>query len=232
MGDPRKQRKKYTTPRILWNKENIDEEKEIKKEYGVRNKHEIWRMRSMLSRFKEDAKKLSALTTKQAELEKKQLLKKLQDYKLIPATAQLDEVLGLELKDILERRLQTVIFKQGLARSPKQARQFITHGHVMVAGKKITSPSLMITEAEQTQITFAQGSALGDNEHPERVILEKKEEKKEDDDKKKGKDDRKKKDDKRKPKKDDRKSAKKPAPKKESRKAAPKKEEKFEEKSE
>ncbi len=78
MGDPRRIRKKYSPPSHPWQKSRIDEEKILKKDYGVRRNIEIWKMSSRLKDFKDRFKKLVARQDKQAELEKQQLLSKLQ----------------------------------------------------------------------------------------------------------------------------------------------------------
>jgi len=77
------------------------------------------------------------------------------------------------LKDILERRLQSIVFRKGLARSMKQSRQFIVHGHVMVDGKKLTSPGYLVPKAVEGSISFVPRSSLTDEMHPERVQVEK-----------------------------------------------------------
>ena len=51
MGDPKQPRKKYDTPRHPWNKARIDAEKEIKKDYGLKNNKEIWKFNSKLKSF-------------------------------------------------------------------------------------------------------------------------------------------------------------------------------------
>jgi len=171
MGDPKKIRKKYKGPRHPWQKTRIEEEKVILKEYGMKNKKELWRMESKLRDFSDRAKKLITARTAQAEKERKELLTKLQSMGLISMEAGLDDVLGLELRNILERRLQTLIYKKTLARTMDQARQFIVHGHVMIGDKKITSPSYLISVKEEGTLTFAGKSKLNDPEHPERVIV-------------------------------------------------------------
>jgi small subunit ribosomal protein S4 len=174
MGDPRKQRKKYSSPAILWNKESIDAERTLLKEYGLKNKREIWKSMSILKRYTDGAKKLIKTNTQQADIEKIHLLTKLKSYGLLEENSKLDEILALQLKDILERRLQTQVFKLGLARSVDQARQFIVHEHVMVADKIITSPSYMVPTSIEQQIQICPGSSLENPEHPERTIIEKK----------------------------------------------------------
>lgn len=174
MGDPGKLRRKYKGPGHPWQKARIEEEKSLKKEYGLKNKSEIWKHDSKLKNFATQAKRLVALTGEQAEKEKKQLLDRLVRLGLVSAGATTEEVLSLSIKDILERRLQTMIYRKGFARSPRQARQYISHGHITIAGKKIKTPSYIVTKEEENQIAFVENSALANEEHPERQIPEKK----------------------------------------------------------
>lgn len=180
MGDPRKTRKKYETPAHPWNKDRIEEERVLLKEYGMSNKKEVYKMRSLLKNFKDQAKNLIALRTSQAEKERQQMLAKLSKMGLLQETSSLDPVLGLSLRDVLERRLQTQVYKKGLAKTVKQARQFIIHGHVTIGEKKVTSPSYILSMQEEGMLNFAVSSKLNDIEHPERFVKEepKKEEKK------------------------------------------------------
>ncbi len=155
MGQPRKIRKKYSTPRHPWQKTRIDEEKNLRKEYGVKNKKEIWKMASMLRGFTTQAKKLAIDTTPQGLRERENLLNKLRAYGLVGSDAPLDAILTLTTRDIMNRRLQTLAHKKGLANTVKQARQFITHKHVTVSGKKVSSPSYLLTLEEEPTIAFA-----------------------------------------------------------------------------
>ncbi|HLC47175.1 MAG TPA: 30S ribosomal protein S4 [Candidatus Nanoarchaeia archaeon] len=174
MGDPKRPKKAYTTPHHPWIRERIEEERKLLREYGLKNKKEIWRMESMLRNYKAQAKKLIALRGSQAEKEKRALLEKLLRYGLVKETTAVDPVLDLSLRDILERRLQTQVFKKGFARSPKQARQFITHQHIMVNGKTVSVPSYLLTMQEESLLSFYPHSSLNNAEHAERVVLEKK----------------------------------------------------------
>lgn len=146
MGDPKKQKKAYKTPFHPWEKERIDVEKSLSREYGLKNKKEIWRVNSQLANFKAQAKKCAAATTEQLQKEKTQLIKRLQRLGLLGAEAGLDDVLGLTVDDIMQRRLQTLVVKQKLATTVKQARQFIVHGHITLDGKKVTVPSVLVTK--------------------------------------------------------------------------------------
>jgi small subunit ribosomal protein S4 len=169
MGDPKKLKKKYSTPRHPWNKTDIDENNVLKREYGLRNRREILVANSFMKKYKDIAKRLIADETAQGVKEKKQMLEKLQRLGLLTASSILDEVLDLGLKDILERRLQSVVFKKGLARSMKQSRQFITHRHIAVGNKEITAPSYLISTEEENMLCFKGNSALSDEGHPERA---------------------------------------------------------------
>ena len=174
MGDPKQLRKKYNTPRHPWIRASIESEKIVTKDYGLVKKKEIHIANSFIKKYRDIAKRLIATRTiPQAQKEKGQILGKLQDLGLLPAGAELEQILGLELKDVLSRRLQSVVYRKGLARSMKQARQFITHRHVMVNDQEISSPSYLVTLAEEGAVAFKQRSALADAEHPERVILAK-----------------------------------------------------------
>jgi len=174
MGDPRKQRKKYSTPTHPWQKARIDEEKNLTHEYGFKNKKEIWKISSILNKYKDQAKKLIPLSGSQAEKEKEQLLKKLFLLGLIAEASKIEDILALTLKDLLERRLQTRVYRQSLARSTKQARQFITHNHIMIGENIITSPSYLVKKTEEASIKFVSSSTLSDSGHVERNLPEKK----------------------------------------------------------
>ncbi|MEE9525299.1 MAG: 30S ribosomal protein S4 [Candidatus Woesearchaeota archaeon] len=173
MGDPKKHRKTFSTPKKAWEKERIDEEKELIREYHFKNKQEIWKLNSKLRNFARQAKKLIASTTEQSEKEEIQLLTKLKKLGLLPESGDLDDVLGISTKNIIERRLQSIAFKNGLARTMKQARQFIVHGHILVDGKKVTSPNYLVPKDKEGRVEFYQGSALIDPMHPERKQEEK-----------------------------------------------------------
>ena len=51
MGDIKRQKKKYSTPRHPWQKDRILAEKELITKYGLRRKYEIWKMNSILKNF-------------------------------------------------------------------------------------------------------------------------------------------------------------------------------------
>lgn len=173
MGDPKKSKKKYSTPRHPWRKERIESEGQLVKDYGFKNKKEIWKISSLLKSFTHQAKKSIIATTQQAECEKKNLIKRLVRLKLINEGGQIDDILSLSLKDLCERRLQTLVCRKGLARSMNQSRQFITHGHICIGDKMVSSPGYLVSSDEEGLLAFASNSKFIDKDHPERVATKK-----------------------------------------------------------
>jgi small subunit ribosomal protein S4 len=60
------------------------------------------------------------------------------------------------LFEVLERRLDNVIYKAGLANTRRFARQIVSHGHVVVNGTKVTIPSFSVKQGDV--ITIREGS--------------------------------------------------------------------------
>ena len=172
MGDPRKQRKKYSGPGHPWQKSRIEEEKLLTNEYGLKNKKDLWKMTSRLARFKSQAKALISRKDEQGLMEKSLFMAKLQKLNLINTDATIDDVLDLSVKDLLERRLQTILFRKGHAKSVKQARQMIVHEHVLINGQKMNVPSFLVPISIENSIDFHPQSPFIDPDHPERRIEE------------------------------------------------------------
>ncbi|MEM4282278.1 MAG: 30S ribosomal protein S4 [Candidatus Woesearchaeota archaeon] len=168
----RRLRKKWSRPAQRWNLERIEEERVLMKEYGLKNKRELWKTTSILKSFVDQAKKLIGKRTAQGERELKQLFAHLQQMGLIGQDATIDSILSLTKKDLLERRLQTILVKKKLAKSMKQARQFITHRHIAVGKNIVTSPSYLVSKNEEDAINFVSSSPLSKVDHPERVVGE------------------------------------------------------------
>ncbi len=60
---------------------------------------------------------------------------------------------GLRLLQLLELRLDNVIFRLGLAKTRMQARQIVNHGHVLVNGKKLDIPSYICNVGDEIEIS-------------------------------------------------------------------------------
>src|SRR5207245_10674608 len=78
------------------------------------------------------------------------------------------DVLALDVESILSPRLQTLTFLKGLAFTPRQARQFIVHGHVSVGGRRVTIPGVLVSRTEENVITYDERSAISSDLHPVR----------------------------------------------------------------
>lgn len=152
MGSIKKQRKKFSKPGHPWQKERIAEEKEILKQYGLKRKNEIWKVDSMLKKFLHRAKTIIGEKSSQSDIEKKQLLERLHLLGLLKKDSKVEDVLNLKLKDLLERRLQTLVCRKHVAKTMKQAREFIVHEHVAVGPRKITTPNYLVSIQEEPQI--------------------------------------------------------------------------------
>ncbi len=169
MGDPRRQRKQYTKPKRPFETDRFEQELELIGTYGLRNKRELWKHRNELSNYRRAARGLLALPTSDRAALEKEIIDKLTRRGILKKEPSLDSVLDLTLKDVLERRLQTIVFKKGLAASPYHARQLVVHGHIALNGARITTPGRIVTIGEEDGIGYAGNSPLGDASHPARV---------------------------------------------------------------
>jgi small subunit ribosomal protein S4 len=166
MGDPKKQRKKYETPRFPWRTDILQEELKLLGQYGLRNKHELWRHETMLSKFRGIARSLIGKTPEERKKMEEELLARLKKLGVLHETAVLDDVLDLTIEDVLERRLQTIIFRKGLAKTIYQARQLITHGHVTIGNQRVTVPGYIVTREDENKIAYAPQSPFANPSHP------------------------------------------------------------------
>ena len=152
MGDPKRQRKKFKTPRFKWSKSNLDLELRLLGEYGLRNKRELYRHRSMLSKYRTLARELLAKSHEERVKLERPVLSRLISLKIIPENSTLDSILNLSIENILERRLQTLVLRHDLSKTAQQARQLIVHGHITIHNQKVTSPSYMVKMDEEQNI--------------------------------------------------------------------------------
>ncbi|MCX8194479.1 MAG: 30S ribosomal protein S4, partial [Candidatus Pacearchaeota archaeon] len=106
MGDPRRQHKKYSRPRQLFTKARIEEEKALVKKYGLKNRREIWRAESYINRIRAQAKKLIVQPEQQEAF-----INRLAKLGLVRPTSTIDDILALTKEKLLERRLQTIVYK-------------------------------------------------------------------------------------------------------------------------
>lgn len=171
MGLAIKQRKKYVSHKKRWDKRTIEEEAVLVNDYALKNKKEIRKAEFLLSKIKDQAKAMNRDAETKEGAQAKAFIEKLktQGFLNVDATS-LDEVLEISLRDILERRLSNLVYKAKLGRTPKQARQFVVHGHVKVAENVVSSPSYLVPLSLETMISFTGTSSLADENHPERNL--------------------------------------------------------------
>jgi len=169
MGDPKHPKKKYAKPAHPWQGARIKEERTLMKEYGLKNKKELWKMGTILKNIKTQAKSLISRTDAEAQKEKELFLKRLARLGITNTIdVKLEDILGMSVRDVLDRRLQSMFMRKGMAKSTKQARQFIKHRHVQIKGKTVDIPSYLVLAEEESAISFSPRSALDSLEHPER----------------------------------------------------------------
>ncbi len=169
MGYPGKNVKKYETPNHPFQGGRIQDEHRIVEDYGLKNKKELWNAESELRRYRREARNLLGEPEEAVADETEQLLGRLRRIGVLGEESTLDDVLTLDVTDVLERRLQTVVYRKGLANTVDQARQFITHGHVKVGRRRVRVPSYTVDRTEESDIGFYHNSPLAEELHPERA---------------------------------------------------------------
>ena len=171
MGDPKKKHKRYTTPKRPYDIANLEEELKLIGAYSLRNKRELWSHRTELSTMRRRARQLLSMDPVAREDAEKEMIRKLSGMGLVSERADLDDILELSVQDLMERRLQTFIFRRGMAKSLHQARQLITHGHIAISGRKVKAPSYMVTVEDEANLDYAESSPLAAKTHSLRQEL-------------------------------------------------------------
>ena len=169
MGDPKFPSKHYNTPSHPWQKIRIEQEKTLIHQYGLKNKREIWKANTKVRSMRRQARKLTAnANDEQAQKEKSLLLTKLNRLGMLEEGSGLEDILRMEPESVLDRRLQTQVYLQGLASTVKQARQLIIHGHISVDGAVNRVPGMIVTKLQEKEIRYSPLSALNSDLHPVR----------------------------------------------------------------
>jgi small subunit ribosomal protein S4 len=144
----KRKHKIYSHPRRAFDKARIEEEVKIKEEFGLKNKREIWKAEARIKAIREKAKKLISAE----EDEKKIFFERLR--KMGFKVDSISDVLSLDKRDYLKRRLQTVLVSKKLAHTPKGARQLITHKKVLIGGESINAPSYIVPVELESKISI------------------------------------------------------------------------------
>lgn len=152
MGAPKRTRKKYQKSKLMWNKNRIEEEHELKERYGLKNLRELWRVNTEVSRIRMNIREVLAGRAKKETGDN--IVRRLVKYGVVPSDAGIDDLLLIKSNAFLDRRLQSVVFRAGLARSVKQARQIIVHGFIAVDGQKVSSPGYLVPVDAEKKIGY------------------------------------------------------------------------------
>ncbi|ORD94277.1 RS9 [Enterospora canceri] len=170
MGGVIRSRKLATTPRNPWEKARIIKELALLGKYGLRNKNELWTVLSVAKNDKEQARKLLITTDKELFMtEGRALLNRLFRDGLIAGvdfndqediSKCLKQVLNLELGNYLDRRLQTLVAKAGLARNLHHARALITQKQITLGGRVVNKPGMVVRAENEGYIEVNQNSCL------------------------------------------------------------------------
>jgi small subunit ribosomal protein S4 len=144
----KRKHKTYSRPKRPFDKSRIEEEVRIKEEFGLKNKREIWKADAKIKEIREKAKKLIS----SSEEEKNAFFERLK--KIGFNVKSISDVLSLDKRDYMKRRLQSVLVNKKMAHTPKGARQLITHKKVLIGGNSINSPSYIVPIVLEDKITL------------------------------------------------------------------------------
>mmetsp|Transcript_14214 Transcript_14214/g.21388 ORF Transcript_14214/g.21388 Transcript_14214/m.21388 type:complete len:195 (-) Transcript_14214:94-678(-) len=156
--------KTFRKPKRPFEKERLDSEMKIIGEYGLKNKREVWRVAYALAKIRTAARHLLTLEEKDEQrlFQGGALLRRMVRTGLLSANEdKLDYVLGLTTAKIMERRLQTKVFKLGLAKSIHHARVLIRQRHIRVGKQIVNIPSFLVRVDSEKHIDFALTSPFG-----------------------------------------------------------------------
>merc|ERR1712072_85561 len=151
-------------PRRPYEKERLESELKLLGTYGLKNKREIWRVRLILSKVRATARSLLTMDEKDPKriFDGQALMRRLIRYGIHEEDKQrLDYILGLKIESFLERRLQTLVWKRGLAKSVHHARVLIRQRHIRVGRQIVNVPSYMVRTESQAHIEFSLNSPFG-----------------------------------------------------------------------
>jgi small subunit ribosomal protein S4 len=153
LGAPKRNRSKFEKPKERWNLERIKSDRALIGEYGLKNMKELWKVQTEVSRIRRNVRELLSVGSGSEDVKEK-MIGRLTRLGVATATTTLDNLLDLNENDLLNRRLQTIVFRKGLARTMKQARQITVHGFIAIDGKKVNRPGYLVDAEVEKRITY------------------------------------------------------------------------------
>ena len=153
MGAPKRNRKTYDKPKDMWNLQRISADNAMLEEFGLKNMRELWKAQTEISRIRGNVRSLLSGSSTSMGV-KERMMDRLAKFGIANRSASLDDLLDLKESSLLARRLQSLVFKKGLAKTAKQARQLIVHGYISVNGKRVNVPSYLVSTEEEAHIGY------------------------------------------------------------------------------
>ncbi len=154
MGAPKRNRRKYEKPKEIWSTERIGADNSLKDEYGLKNMKELWISQTRVSRIRRNAREFLSGGASGSTADEQAMIARLVKYGITKGGATLDDLLDLNSRSFLERRLQSIVMRKGMAKSMKQSRQIIVHGFVSINGKRVNRPGYLVSLDEEKGIGY------------------------------------------------------------------------------
>ena len=162
MGDTKNFRRIWKKPKRPLNFDLKMDELKILGTFGLKTKRELWKARTELSRVRNQARSLLALRQDVREQKEPILMNSLAKVGYVQSDAVLDDVLNLEINDLLGRRLQTIVQKKFYFKTPYQARQAVSHGHVLIGDQIVNIPSYLVKVDEEDKVKLTSESVFNE----------------------------------------------------------------------
>ena len=162
MGDIKNFRRNWKKPKRPLNFDLKMDELKILGTFGLKTKRELWKTRTELSRVRNQARSLLALRQDVREQKEPILMNSLSKVGYVQSDATLDDVLNLEINDLLGRRLQTIVQKKFYFKTPYQARQAVSHGHVLIGDQIVNIPSYLVNVDEEDKVKLTSESVFNE----------------------------------------------------------------------
>lgn len=154
----------------MFNIERIKQDRSAVKEFGLKNMKELWQAQTKISNIRRNIRILLSGKSGQDETEKN-IINRLTKLGVVKQGAVLGDLLDLDEKHFLERRLETVVFRKGLAKSMKQSRQLIVHGFISIKDRKVNKPGYIVNTNEEENIAYYKKIDINKNDDQNKKIV-------------------------------------------------------------